>query len=793
MITLIKSDSMKTNFFSSIVFLFFTSLLFSQTGSVSGRVTNSLGEPIESANVAIKSSTFGATTNNSGNYQIANVPVGQQTIVVSFVGYKTVENTISVNAGTDLEVNFQLVQSTGSLSEVVVTGKRETGYVAAEQSGVTFGTRDIVDVPQSISVITQEVLLDQQVRSLGDLVRNDPSVIVSNPPGFNETVNIRGYNLNNSSSYRRENLIFQNQVQSPFENKAAVEIIKGPAAIRYGFTPPGGIVNYVLKRPTDNPYAFLQTFGDSNGSIGVHGDFGGMVNEKFGYRINALVAEEATFVNDVSGPRQFLSAFFEWRPTDKLRIDIEGEYQFRNLEQQATIRLNSFDPSLTIAQQQQLLEDFDPKTFIGQEWGTYPTRTFVGSVGAEYTFNEDWSAFARVQKMQLIRDQQGANIVNGSLQANGDFESNIFFDPSQVRDPLSLDIFVNGKFDTFGIGHEVAIGVAHSRNPLRFSLDEGGESNAGTSNIFNPVALDRPIALAGQTLDALFFTQRAFYVTDFIKVLDNLEVLAGVRWTEQENEDVFNEQGTLQTSYKDDQWTPNIGIIYSPIEKLNLYGSYSTGITTGEQIPVEADNFDPGGDLFLDPVETEQFEFGFKMNIFERALLTGAYFNIDQPLAFIDGNNIFRYGGSQRHRGVELSLAGQLTDRARIIFGGLYLDAEIDNPTEPDLDGNRPQSVPELQLNTFVDYKLPIKGLDVNAGLFYTGDRFADNQETFEVNGYVRLDVGARYGFLWGNTKMTARVNVRNVTNEQFLEGLAFGQFLFGAPTTAIFSLAAEF
>ncbi len=784
---------MKTTLLYTVTFLFFTSISFSQTGSISGRVTDTSGTPIQSANISIKGSTLGGATDASGYYQIGNIPPGQQTVVVSFVGYGRMQSVVSVSIGRDLEVNFQLVQLSESLSEVVLTGKRETGYVASEQTGVTFGTRDIVDVPQSVSVITQEVLLDQQVRSLGDLVRNDPSVIVSNPPGFNETVNIRGYNLNNSSSYRRENLIFQNQVQSPFENKAAVEIIKGPAAIRYGFTPPGGIVNYVLKRPTQNPYAFVQTFGDSNGSIGVHGDFGGMVNEKFGYRINALVAEEATFVDDVAGPRQFLSAFFEWKPIKNLRIDIEGEYQFRNLEQQATIRLNSFDPTLTIAQQKQLLEDFDPKTFIGQEWGTYPTRTFVGSLGAEYTISDTWSIFGRVQKMQLIRDQQGANIVNGSLQANGDFETNIFFDPSQVRDPLSLDIFANGTFNTFGIKHDIAIGVAHSRNPLRFSLDEGGESNAGTSNIFNPVALDRPVVLSGQTLDALFFTQRAFYVTDFIKVFDNLEVLAGVRWTEQENEDVFNEEGTLQTSYKDDQWTPNFGIIYTPVDNLNLYGSYSTGITTGEQIPVEAANFNTGGDLFLDPAETEQFELGFKANIFKSALLTGAYFDIDQPLAFIDGNNIFRYGGSQRHRGVELSLAGQLTDRARIIFGGLYLNAEIDNPSEPDLDGNRPQSVPELQLNTFVDYKLPVKGLDVNAGLFYTGDRFADNQETFNVDGYVRLDLGTRYGFNWGSTKMTARVNVRNVTNEQFLEGLAFGQFLFGAPTTAVVSLAAEF
>ncbi len=771
--------------------LFFGYKVFAQTGTIRGKLTDAENQPVESASIAIEGTSLGSSSDQNGEYTIKDVPVGQQRVVVSFVGYQKTQKMVLVSTNLESVLNFELAPALENLDEVVVSARRETGYVATEQSGVTFGKRDLIDVPQSVSVITQEVLLDQQVRALGDLVRNDPSVIVSNPPGFNETVNIRGYDLNNSSSYRRENLIFQNQVQSPFENKAAVEIIKGPSAIRYGFTPPGGMVNYVLKRPTEIPYSFVQLFSDNNGTVGVHGDFGGMIDETFGYRINALVAEEATYVDDVAGPRQLFSAFFEWKPLKNLRVDIEGEYQFRKLEQQAIIGLNAFDPSLSMSQRQQLLEDFDPKTFIGQSWGTYPTRNFVGSIGAEYTLSEKWNVHGRVQKMHLIRDQQNAGIVNGSLQANGDFLSEIYFDPSQVRDPLSTEVFVNGTFETFGLEHQVTVGGAYSRNPLRFSMEVGGDLLAGPSNIFTPVALPQPNALAGPTVEALVFTQQAVYITDFIKILDNLEILAAVRYTEQENEDVFNDEGTLQTSYKDDIITPNFGIIYSPVENVNLYASYATGVTTGLQIPNEADNFRDG--VFLDPVETEQYEIGFKIDLFKNALLTGAYFDIDQPLAFIDENNIFRYGGSQIHRGIELSLAGQLTEKARIIFGGLYLNPEIDNPSEPGLDGKRPQGVPEFQFNTFIDYQLPVEGLHVNAGLFHTGERFADNQNTFQVEGYIRLDLGARYAFDLGSARMTARLNVRNVTNEQFLEGLSFGQFLYGAPATAIFSLAAEF
>ncbi|MGB5818754.1 MAG: TonB-dependent receptor [Saonia sp.] len=784
---------MKSPLLFTTIFLITILSTFAQTGSISGKITDISGNALPSVNVSVQGTTLGSSTDATGAYAIANVPIGQQTVSVSYVGYEPMKSTVTVSEGIDIEINFELLQTSESLSEVVVTGKRETGYVATEQSGATFGSRDLVDIPLSVSVITQEVLIDQQVRSLGDLVRNDPSVIVTNPPGFNETVNVRGFVLDNSTSYRRENLIFQNQVQSPFENKAAVEIIKGPAAIRYGFTPPGGVVNYVLKRPTENPYAFVQTFGDSNGSYGVHGDFGGKLNEKFGYRINALVANEASFVNNVAGPRQLFSALFEWRPIENLRIDIEGEYQYRELEQQAVININSFDESLSTEQIQSIIENVDPKTFLGQEWGYYPTRNFVGSLGFQYDFDKDWNVQGRIQEMNLIRDQRNAAIQPGSIQANGDFEQTAIFSASQVRKPLSAELFIDGSFTTFGIEHEIAVGGAYSRNPLGFALNGDFVFDIGPSNLFNPVTIEQPVVFDDIAVDdALVFTQKAVYVTDFIKLSEKFELLAALRYTEQRNEDVFNDEGTLQTSYQDDIIVPNLGLIYSPTEKINLYASYSTGVTNGEQIPNEAANF--GEDVFLDPVETEQFEIGLKAEVFQKALLTAAYFDIDQPLAFLDNNNLYRYAGSQRHRGAELTLSGRVSDNARVIVGGLFLDPSIDNLEDDELDGNVPAGVPEFQANIFADYQLPFaKGLDVNGGLFFTGDRFADNLNTFSVDGYARLDLGARYGFRWNKAKMTARLNVRNVTNTQFVEGTAFGSLAFGAPTTAIFSLAAEF
>ncbi len=684
------------------------------------------------------------------------------------------------------------VAKPGAAEEVIVVGRREAGYVSRTQSAGTFGEQSLFDTPFSVSVIPQELLIDQQVRALGDIARNDPSTLVDSSPGYYDTVNIRGYALDNSSSYRREGLIFQNQVQSPFENKAAVEIVKGPTSVRYGFTPPGGVVNYVLKRPTAEPYRWAQVFGDSYGSYGLHLDLGGRVNDELGFRFNGVASHEAAFVDGVAGPRQMFSALFEWTPTDQLRIDLEGEYQYRELENQVQIRLSSFAPSLSLAERQALLERFNPSTLIEQSWGVYRTRNFIGSLGIQYELNDAWRLHGRVQQMRLVRDDIATVIARGSLQANGDFIHNSFYSPGEVRDPLSAEVFVTGRFNTFGLGHDLAFGGALSRNPLRFSLSRTGNLVTGQSNIFNPVALPLPAFSAGPVLDAVYFNQRAVFVSDLITLTDQLKLFGALRWSEQENRDRFNSARVLKTTYKDSTIAPNAGLLYTPFDGLTLYGNYSQGITSGAQVPRTATNF--GRDRFLDPAETEQFELGAKFELFNNAIFTAAYFDISQPLAALNENDLFGYIGSQNHRGAEVTLSGNLTDSLRLVAGGLYLDAEIANPNDPSLNGKRPSSVPEFQFNLFADYEVSfLQGLALNSGFFYTGDRFADNRNNFKVDDYVRLDLGARYRFKLGGQSLTARLNLRNVTDERFIEGISFGQFLFGSPRAAFLSLAVEF
>lgn len=677
-----------------------------------------------------------------------------------------------------------------AVEEVVVTGVREQGYRSEEQSAALFGSVELLDTPFQVSVFPIELLQDQQVRTLFDVAKNDASVVANDAAtGFYDSVAIRGFTLSNSSGYYREGLLYQNQAQSPFENKAAVEIVKGLTGLRYGFTAPGGVVNYVLKRPTAQPYRAVDLFGDSNGGFGAHVDVGGPITEKLGFRFNGVLARDALFVDGVEGPRRLASLFLSWRPTDRLTIDLEGEYQFRELEQNATIRFNSFDANLTNAQKRDILDRYDRSTYLGQDWTTYPTHNAIGSIKAQYRVSDDWRLRAAVQKMHLDRDQNSINIAPRSINAAGDFTAQLYYAPDQIRDPLTVDVAVEGAFSTGSIRHEVVAGVYHLNNRLTFPYF-GFDAPVGRSNLFSPVVIADPNVTSDPSYTGVRERQTSFYATDHARINEQLNVLAGVRYTKPKFETFFNEDLSRDTLYEEESVTFTGGLVFKPVQAVSLYASYAEGFEQGGQAPSDTVN----ANQVLPPLTSSQYEVGIKAELFEGATLSAAAFEIDKGLELIDAANRFVQDGRQVHRGIEASLAGQLTPRLRVVTGVQYVDAKVERAATGALIGKRPVNVPEWQANLFVDWRLPVEhDIAVNGGVYVSDDKFADNLNTFAVDGYVRLDLGARYAFDVGDARATARLVVENVTDDVYFTGVGFGTFQYASPRTARVSLSTSF
>lgn len=671
-------------------------------------------------------------------------------------------------------------------ADVLVTGLRERGYRAEEQSAALFGPQSVLDTPFSVSTFPIELLQDQQVRTLFDVAKNDPSVVATDAAtGFYDSVAIRGFTLSNSSGYYREGLLYQNQAQSPFENKAAVEILKGVSGLRYGFASPGGIVNYVLKRPTDASYRFVDLFGDSNGGVGVHADVGGPLSDTIGFRFNAVLARDALFVDDISGPRRMASLFVSWKPAPNLTIDLEGEYQFRELEQNATIALDSFDPSLSQAQVRDLIARYDRRTYLGQAWTTYPTRNIIGSARARWEFSPGWALRGAVQKMDLNRDQNEIYVAPGSVNARGDFDATLYFSPAQVRDPLTAEVAIEGSVRTGPLTHEIVVGAYHLDNRLTFP-QFGFDAVIGRSNLFDPVAIADPRATSDPSYTAIRQRQWSLYATDDIRIGETLNLLIGGRYTKPQFETFFNADQSRDSLYEQSKFTPVAGVVFKPARNVSLYASYAEGFEQGGTAPVGTVN----ANQVLPPVTSKQIELGAKAELFAGATLTAAVFDIDRTLELVDDANRFVQDGRQRHRGAEVALAGQVTSALRVVGGVQYLDARIEQTDNLAIRGKRPVNVPEWQGNLFVDYRLPIQAdLAVNGGVFVSGAKFADEVNSFAVDGYARLDLGARYRFRIGGTRATLRAVVENVFDGDYFTGVAYA-FQYAAPRTARLSLS---
>jgi iron complex outermembrane recepter protein len=665
-------------------------------------------------------------------------------------------------------------------SEIIVTAERERGYRPKDQGVALFGSQSLLDTPFSVSTLSAELIRDQQARTLTEITKNDPSVVATGSGnGFFDTVAIRGFTLGNGGNYFRDGLWFQNQVQTPFENKASVEILKGLSAIRYGFNAPGGVLNYTVKR--------LELFGNGFGGIGGHLDVGGPVSDTLGIRVNAVVAQDELFVRGIGGPRQMVSAFVSWKAAPNLTLDAEAEYQYLEVEQQSIIALTSFANGLSQAQIRDLLGRFDPQTYLGQRWTTYPTRNFIGSLRATWDFAPGWQLKAAIQKMDLLRNQNAAGIAARSIQANGDYTATLFFSPDQRRDPLSGQLWVEGRFDTAGISHDLVIGTYFVNNRLTFP--NGFSGNIGTSNIFAPREIADPRAVSDPSYTGARERQFALYATDYVTVADWLNLFAGVRYTRPIFESFTGPDRPPATRYDQDVVTPSFGFVVKPKETISLYGSYARGLEAGGTAPINTVN----ANQQLPPLTSEQFELGIKAELAKGALLTFALFDIARDLELIDDQNRFVQDGRQRHRGAELTLAGDITSTLRLVTGAMLLDAKVLRAANTALNGRRPTNVPEFQANAFLDWRLPTPAkLWVNGGIYHTGSRFIDNINSFAVAAQTRFDLGLRSTFAVGETALTARLIVENVTNARLISG-ASGNFTWGAPRTVKAALSANF
>lgn len=349
-----------------------------------------------------------------------------------------------------------------------ISTQAPSGYQADSASVGGFSETPLLDTPAAISVINEDMILDQQARLLSDVLKSDASVGQSYAPvGYYENFEVRGFSLNAASSYKINNRTITGEQNVALENKQRVELLKGLSGLQSGVSEPGGLINYVTKRPTDIRSVTVST--DDRGSGYLATDVGGWFGseQQFGLRANLAHEDLHSYVEHTNGQRDFASLALDWNISPDALLQLDIEYQ--NKQQRSA-------PGYQLLGGSSLPHHASPKRLLGHQSGSKPVTNESLNIGGsfEYRFNDDWKGNLSASRSKVVIDDYSSfawgGCTTGCINANGNYfspEGNYdiydFRSPDDTRRNDEVQAVLNGRFDAAGLGHELTLGSSAFR------------------------------------------------------------------------------------------------------------------------------------------------------------------------------------------------------------------------------------------------------------------------------------------------------------------------------------------
>ena len=665
-----------------------------------------------------------------------------------------------------------------------------------------FGTKELKKAPASIAVVNAAMIEDQHARILADIVKNDASVGDSYAPiGYYSNFVSRGFTLDLGSSYLLNGHAVRGEQNLSLENKERVEILKGISAIQSGMSTPGGVVNYVSKRPKE--VKSLSFNADEYGQFSAAADLGGFVGseQQLGYRVNLVNEKINSYVDHVGGKRYMGSVALDWQMTDKsaLQFDLESQRQ----QQRSVPGYQLLDGKVPQNVQQDRLLAY-------QSWGKPVTIDSLNtSLKYSYALNEQWTA-------NLSGSHSKAKVDDYSTFAWGCYSS-----VCQLDGSLKNRFDKNGNYDIYDYQNpddtyitnqlkgqlQGQWSLANTLHYLNFELAQTDKSrkrygsvnkSIGFGNIYeDTVDLKPTTKTLGPRHKALDSKQTALTVSDRIEFGPQWSALLGGKWIHLD-EQAYSKQSVQTRDTNFDKFLPQLALSYSPTANATVYASYAKGLSDGHSAAWYAEN----GDEILAPIHSEQYELGYKQQI-SQFLFTAALFDLRQDNQYTalnpaDSKYYFIQEGKQHSRGLELGISGNLTSRLAMNSTLVLSRVRLEDVSNPAYAGHQAQTAPKFRAASCVTYVLPqLEGLKLMAGGRYSSSKFANKEASAKVGSYSVFDAGAAYAFKWNKTDAELRFNVDNLLNKKYWRDVGESggdDYLFlGAPRTASLALKLNF
>ena len=672
-----------------------------------------------------------------------------------------------------------------NLPEVIVTGSR---FVATDRAGIAgFSDTPLMFTPASVAAIGREQMQDLAIRNTTDAARFEASVSDSyNAVGYAEQFSIRGFNLDNAASYRKDGIAISGDTQIALENKERIEILKGLAGLTAGVATPGGIFNYATKRPTKTPLRSVTVEARERGTLYGAVDLSGRFNDKrFGYRINAAGENLQSYVKGANGQRTFFSGALDWQITPQALVQLDMDYQHKS---QLTA------PGYQLVRGVALPVNVSPSMMLNDQPWAKPVDTRTSNIGLrfEYTINDDWKAIVNANRHSFKRDDftafpygcsnEGDGFYPGYC-SNGDYDVYDYQSVGERKDPFGSQALLQGRFATGALKHALTVGASNFDRSDYYGdyvYDYAGSSNI-YQNVIVPPAPGNP--KTGPVTQRRTDNERAFFAQDIVSLSQQFKVHAGMRYVQVKRDGAGEWDFVL----------PSMALVYTPNQDWMAYGSVSHGLQHGGEAPKRTSN----QFKVLDPGRSKQLELGVKGVLTDSVSVSAALFQIQNGLEYINAANTFVRGGEQVHRGLELGAQGKLGRDLTFSASLMALSMNQQGTGNAAIDGKRPPDVAPFKSTTMLDYLVPgVAGLKLTGIWQYSGRKAFDNENTVFVPGYHVFSLGTAYATELAGVKTTLRATVDNVADKFYWRDVTpqlGGYLLPGAPRTVKVSAQFDF
>ena len=663
---------------------------------------------------------------------------------------------------------------------IIVTGMGD-GYLASNSVTATKTDTPLIDIPQTINVVTREQLDDQAHHSLADILRYIPGTTVGQGEGNRDQITLRGQNT--TADFFLDGVRDDVQYYRGLYNIERVEILKGPYALIFGRGGGGGIINRVQKSPVIDDFIYagpasINSFGAYDASVDLNTPLSGAA----AVRINAVYESLDSHRDYVGGERYAGNPYVAFNLNDAWKFGFSYEYvnDARTTDRGIpSIATGAGQPNRPIS------------GYRDQFFGTPGVnRTQFEAQIAKLRLDGQLATNLSFSGTMLYGDYDKTYVnvyANGAASAqNGTVALAAYSDPTQRENFIAQGNLI-WDVETGPLAHKILIGAEYGDQQSanrRFN----GALSSGTLNLANPVF--PTVAFNMVTRDTVSdVTFSSVHVQDQISLGDHIDVVAGLRY------DSFDISGTdllpaidRPFARKDKKISPRLGVIFKPQKNISLYSSYSQSFLprSGDQflsLTVSQEN--------LAPEKFTNYEIGAKWDVQPNLNLTLAVFQLERsnattpdPLNPLASINI----GKTRTQGVELAATGKITSLWQVHGGYSYQDAKLVGNNSVRLG-----QVPKQQASLWNRYDL-YPNFAVGLGIIHQSSQFAairTTTNTTKLPAFTRIDAALFYDV---SDTVQLQMNVENLLDANYYSDAHNNNNIStGAPINGRFTIRAQF